>query len=135
EELLKTVTAERGQVERRQRLEQGKKEIRALLGRGAFQRALTEIDKLRGDFSADLELGQLRASAEQQRDLSEALAKIRALELRRQFETALDVAESLLRTGPKNTDLVKTAGRLRQAALDQLADTVRSCFAKNDLRR
>ena len=135
EELLKTVIAERGKVERQQQLEQGKKEIRALIDRAAFQNALTAIDKLQRDFREDRELGLLRATAEQQRDLFEALAKISDLEHRKQFETALGVAESVLQANPENADLVKTAGRLRQAALDQLVDTVHSCLAKNDLRR
>ena len=135
EELLKAVSAEREQVERQRLLEQGKKDIRELIDRGAIQNALAAIDKLQRDFREDRELGQLRATAEQQRDLFEALAKIRDLEQRRHFETALDVAESVLQANPANAALTKTAGRLRQAVLDQLVETVHSCFARNDLRR
>jgi serine/threonine-protein kinase len=135
EELLKTVIAERGQVERQRLFEQGKKDIRDLIDRGAIQNALAAIDKLQRDFREDRELGQLRATAEQQRDLIEALAKIRDLEQRRQFEAALDAAESVLQANPENAALMKNTGRLWQAALDQLVDTVHSCFAKSDLRR
>ena len=115
EELLKTVTTEREEVERQQRLEQGKKEIRALIDQGAFSvnDALRVIDELRLGFGEDRELEQLRATAEQQRDIFEALGKIKDLEQQRQFEAALGIAEAVLHTGPESAELINRVERLR----------------------
>ncbi len=135
EVLLKTVIAERGHLESQQRLEQGKRDVRGLLDRGSYTDALAAIGGLERDFSGEPELARLRAEAERQRRLAEALAAIRDLEQRQQFEPALGVAEKALEADPENRELLTARQRLRQAALEQWSERVGGALEKNDLER
>jgi len=134
-DLLRTVTAERAQIEAQQRLEQGKREIVAWLGHAAPQNALATIERLEREFRGDPELVRFRAAAERQRNLAEARARIKELEEQRQFAAALGVVEEALRSDPENADLIKISERLRPSAAQQLVEVVRECLAKNQLQR
>jgi len=89
--LLKTVVAEKSQLEREQRLRQKRREIRALIERGNPSAALAELKRAEREYTDDPGLAQLRADAEEQQAVSNALVAMQAFEQRSQPDAALSL--------------------------------------------
>ena len=149
-DLLQAVIAEREQLERQRRLEQGKKEIRALVEGGDDSGALAALDKLQRDFPGDAELAELRRAAaeheqarrreaERARRIASHRAAVEAAISARDWagaRKALDAAHEEYPAEPVFSQFREEIARQsRRDALAQFETNVRQGFTHGDLDR